>query len=104
METSMLKSRVLIAAAILCSMIGMSAQAFTYDNRTNQNPDGSARFTDPEGAAAKKLGSHFSMHFSGGSTNGQSGYDNRFVPSANGVFASPFDSQNNFDTALGPRH
>jgi hypothetical protein len=54
-----------------------------------------------------KIGnSHFSMQFSGSSSGyGQSGIQNRFVPSSNSAFSSPFDGNpNNLDLALGNRH
>ena len=99
-------ARTLVVAMVLSVGFAVSANAFTYDNRTNQNPDGSARFTDPDSALGKRSSgdSHFSMHFSGGGPGGQTSSDDRFVPSSNGVFSSPFNGPNNMDLALGNRH
>ncbi len=75
---------------------------FPYDGHSSSfNADGSTKFTDPDdqlsdGTAKKKAKSGFSMHFSGGQTNGP-GFSapGPFLPSANRAFNSPFN-QNNF--------
>ena len=104
----MTSSKIGLAVAALAVLLAAgSARAFTYDSRTNQNPDGSARFTDPESALGKSSDdskSGFSVHFSGSGTNGQAnGVDSRFLPSANNAFNSPGTAPNNLDLALGNR-
>lgn len=99
----------LSAAAIALVIAAGSAQAFTYDNRTNQNPDGSARFADSDGLPAKHGDddgkSGLSLKFSGSGMNqAPAGVDSRFMPSANPVFSPPGTQPNNFDMALGNRH
>jgi hypothetical protein len=89
-----------IAIALLALTAG-AAHAFTYDGRGNLNADGTTRFTDPDdqigdGTKQTKSKSGFSMKFSGGGpteTNGV-GVENRFLPSRNGAFYSPFQQQN----------
>ena len=102
----------LAAGAAAVVMGAASAQAFTYDNRTNQTPSGAARYADPDDALtptapdSKDSGSKsgFSFHFSGGPQgNAPQGFDERFVPSANPAFASPYNSPNNMDYAFGNR-
>jgi hypothetical protein len=88
-------------AAVLFALTAGSAHAFTYDGRSNLNSDGSTKFTDPgeqlsDGTAKKKSKSGFSMSFSGGQTNPSFGGQNRFLPSSNRAFSSPFDQQSNF--------
>ncbi len=100
---------VLGAVAVTGLLSAISAQAFTYDSRTNQNSDGTARFQDPEdalmsSAAGKSDDSKFSIKFSGSNGPASNGYDSRFVPSSNGVFSSPFAGPSNMDLALGNRH
>ena len=94
------------ASAVL--LTAASAGAFTYDNRTNQSPEVQAQLRGQEGQLSNgmKIGnSHFSMQFSGGGYgNGQSGIENRFVPSSNPDFANPYYSPNNLDTALANHH
>lgn len=98
-----------IAAALILLTAG-AAQAFTYEGAGhNLNVDGTPRFTDPEDAltdgdkAPAKSKSGFSMHFSGGTTTpgfgsgsfGAFGSQNRFLPSANRAFNTPFQNQSN---------
>jgi len=88
-------------AAVLFALTAGTAHAFTYDGRSNLNADGSTKFTDPgeqlsDGTPKKKSKSGFTMQFSGGQQNSPGfGSQNRFLPSANRAFNSPF-SQNNF--------
>ncbi len=90
------------AALLIAGAAALPAQAFTYDSRTNQN--GGAKFRDPDSATQNGENSHFSMKFRGGpSGQQQSGYDSRFVPSANSAFG-PGGGTNGMDTALGNRH
>jgi hypothetical protein len=93
-----------IAAALILLTAG-AAQAFTYEGTGHSlNADGTPRFTDPEDAltdgdkAPAKSKSGFSMHFSGGTTTpgfGPFGVQNRFLPSANRAFNTPFQNQSN---------
>lgn len=90
-----------IAAVLFAFTVG-TAHAFTYDGHSSFNSDGSTKFTDPgeqlsDGTTKKKSKSGFSMSFSGGQTNSPGfGSQNRFLPSANRAFSSPFDQNNNF--------
>jgi len=89
-----------IAAVLFALGVG-SAHAFTYDGHSNFNSDGSQKFTDPDdqltdGSAKKKSKSGFSMSINGGQNSAGFGSQNRFLPSANRAFSSPFDQQNNF--------
>jgi hypothetical protein len=97
-----------ISVAVVALLGAVSAQAFTYDSRTNQDPSGQAKLRAAANAMANggKIGnSHFSMQFSGGPSGyGQGGIENRFVPSANPAFANPYYSPNNLDMALGNHH
>jgi hypothetical protein len=95
-----------LAVIATCTLMSaVSAQAFTYDNRTNQGPDGSAKFRDPESALSNGGSSNFSLKFSSSGMNGgQNGTDSRFVQSSNPAFSSPFGGPNNLDYALGNRH
>ena len=103
MTASTLRLTALVAVGCFVSV---AAHAFTYDNRTNQTPNGAAHFQDPDAALANgDSDSHFSMKFSGGSNQPMSsGLNSRFVPSSNNAFSSPFNSPNNFDNAMGDRH
>ncbi len=89
-----------IAAALFALTAG-TAHAFTYDGHSSFNSDGSTKFTDPgeqlsDGTTKKKSKSGFSMSFSGGQANAPGfGSQNRFLPSANRAFSSPFE-QNSY--------
>jgi hypothetical protein len=88
-----------IAVALLALTSG-AAHAFTYDGRSNLNPDGTTRFTDPDdqlsdGSKTTKPKSGFSMHFGAGpSTQPGFGQQGPFLQSGNRAFASPFQQQN----------
>jgi hypothetical protein len=103
-----------LAAIAIAALFGLgisgSAGAFTLDSHSLQNPDGTAKFQDPEagltGEGGKLPGSDksgFSFHFSGGGST-SSGSNSLFAPSANGAFSSPFAGPSNLDYALGYRH
>jgi hypothetical protein len=102
----------LALAAVACSVLAAaSANAFTYDNRTNQDPTGLQKFRDSLGGNGHDGKSHFSFSVTGpNGGNGQGSYDNqtgvnsRFVPSANPAFSNPYYTPNNLDLALGNRH
>lgn len=99
----MLAKTVLAAIAACGILSSLSAGAFTYDNRTNQGPNGEAQLRAQalQGQNGRIGNSHFSVQFSGsGYGAGQSGADSRFVPSANPDLQNPFYSPNNLDTAL----
>jgi hypothetical protein len=93
-----------IAAALILLTAG-AAHAFTYEGAGHSlNVDGTPRFTDPEDAltdgdkSPAKSKSGFSMHFSGGTTApgfSPFGVQNRFGPSANRAFNTPFQNQTN---------
>jgi hypothetical protein len=89
------------AVALLVLTAG-AAHAFTYDGRSNFDSSGNQKFTDPDdqltdGSKAAKSKSGFSMKFGSSSTDGASfGSQNRFLPSGNRAFNSPFASQSNF--------
>ena len=101
-------------AALCCTAIG-GAQAFTYDGRASLNMDTSLRYQDPDDKFQNNLTSppgtnsssgkfgNFSFKFSSSNSSGPAGIEDRFVPSGNSAFASPF-GQNNLDLALGNRH
>ena len=95
---------IVCAVAVLVLTAG-AAHAFTYDGRANLNADGTTKFTDPDdqltdGSGSSKQGkskSGFSMKFSNSSTDQTGlGVQNRFLPSGNRAFSSPFASQSNF--------
>jgi|HubBroStandDraft_1064217.scaffolds.fasta_scaffold00043_37 hypothetical protein len=92
---------IVVAVALLALSMG-AAQAFTYDGRSNLNPDGTARFTDPDdqlgdGSTKAKSKSGFNMQFSSGPTRSSNfAGPNLFVPSGNRAFNSPFQPQSNF--------
>lgn len=53
MKTSFRISRYRLTAALLAAALGLAAlataaRAFTFDNTTNTNSDGSAKYTDPD--------------------------------------------------------
>ena len=97
---------VAMAIALLALTAG-AAHAFTYDGRSTSSADGT-KLTDPDDQLtdgshkSNKSKSGFSMHFSGGPSTAQPGFgvQNRFLPSGNRVFASPFD-QGNFGSPAG---
>ena len=94
-----------IAVALLVAT-GGAAHAFTYDGAASFKADGTPRFTDPDdqlttGPKSSKPKSGFSMNFgTSQSTPGAFGLQNRFLPSANPAFSSPFQQRNPF--AGGP--
>src|ERR1700722_4394294 len=92
----------IVIAVGLLALTGGAAQAFTYDGHSNLNADGTTKFTDPDdqltdgSTKTGKSESGFSMQFSGGQTAAPGfGSQNRFLPSTNRAFNSPFQ-QNNF--------
>jgi hypothetical protein len=102
------------AALFVASIFAVgAAQAFTYDGRSSLNSDGTQRFKDPDAALQGNTKSNpngtsgaqngFSFKFSG-ANNGTNATQERFVPTQNGAFASPFAQPNNLDLALGGRH
>ena len=97
---------IIAAAAVSVLVASASAGAFTYDNRTNQNPDVQAQLRGANGLPVQQKNSHFSMQFSGSGlgNNQASGVQGRFVPSSNPDFQTPYSGPNNLDLALGNRH
>ncbi len=104
-----MKPFALASAALSATfLIAASAQAFTYDNRTNQSSDGSARFRDPADPANAKTDDHsgFSFKVSGGAAPGAGagGVESRFLPSANSQFNSPYYGPSFMNTMQGIPH
>jgi hypothetical protein len=95
---------IVCAVAVLVLSVG-AAQAFTYDGHSNFNSDGTMKYTDSEdqltdgsaGSNPSKSKSGFSVKFGSSSTDSTGfGVQNRFLPTGNRAFASPFSTQGNF--------
>jgi hypothetical protein len=65
-----LRSHRLLAALAAVGFLAMAsgAQAFTFDNTTNTNSDGSARYADPDQRFSNGGGSGLSTYKFGGAT------------------------------------
>ena len=91
------QTRVVLTAAVFgLSMLGAvgAAQAFTIDDQSNTNPNGSAKFSDPD--------SRFSNGGSGGNGQTTYNYGNTTLRFGSGSQRSTYDQRYNTDRMFDP--
>jgi hypothetical protein len=84
---------ILAAAFGLAVLAAPAARAFTMDNQSNTNADGTARYTDPD--------EHFSGNGNGQTTIQQGNTTMRFG-GQQGTFDQRYDNSRMFDPLGGP--